>query len=158
LCEKYAQYHLECYSNYNRQTGSVICAVAVNSILIPKQFLAGGFTGLSLLIHYALPFIPVGVIYLALNIPVFIFGWLFVGHRFFFYSIAGMLVYSLAVLIPFPEIMIEDRLPNALTAGIITGVGSGILLRSPGSAGGMDILAIIIFKKFSFSVFPAVLR
>ena len=139
-------------------TGSVICAVAVNSILIPKQFLAGGFTGLSLLIHYALPFIPVGVIYLALNIPVFIFGWLFVGQRFFFYSIAGMLVYSLAVLIPFPEIMIEDRLLNALTAGIITGVGSGILLRSPGSAGGMDILAIIIFKKFSFSVFPAVLR
>jgi uncharacterized membrane-anchored protein YitT (DUF2179 family) len=139
-------------------TGSVICAVAVNSILIPKQFLAGGFTGLSLLIHYALPFIPVRVICLALNIPVFIFGWLFVGHRFFFYSIAGMLVYSLAVLIPFPEIMIEDRLLNALTAGIITGVGSGILLRSPGSAGGMDILAIIIFKKFSFSVFPAVLR
>jgi uncharacterized membrane-anchored protein YitT (DUF2179 family) len=69
-----------------------------------------------------------------------------------------MLGYSLAVLIPFPDIIIEDRLLNALTAGIITGVGSGILLRSPGSAGGMDILAIIIFKKFSFSVFPAVLR
>jgi uncharacterized membrane-anchored protein YitT (DUF2179 family) len=74
---------------------------------------------------------------------------MFVGHRFFFYSIAGMLIYSLAVLIPFPEIMIEDRLLNSLTAGIITGVGSGILLRSLGSAGGMDILAIIIFKKFS---------
>ncbi|MGD8291569.1 MAG: YitT family protein [Desulfobacterales bacterium] len=130
-------------------TGSVICAVAVNSILVPKQFLAGGFTGLALLIHYVLPFIPVGAIYFVLNIPVFIFGWLFVGHRFFFYSIAGMLIYSLAVLIPFPEIMIEDRLLNALTAGIITGVGSGILLRSLGSAGGMDILAIIILKKFS---------
>lgn len=129
--------------------GSVISAVGINSILIPKQFLAGGFTGLALLIHYALPFIPVGVIYFALNIPVFIFGWLFVGHRFFFYSIAGMLIYSLAVLIPFPEIMIEDRLLNALTAGIITGVGSGMLLRSLGSAGGMDILAIIILKKSS---------
>jgi uncharacterized membrane-anchored protein YitT (DUF2179 family) len=130
-------------------SGSVISAVAINSILVPKQFLAGGFTGLALLLHYALPFIPVGAIYFALNIPVFIFGWLFVGHRFFFYSIAGMLIYSLAVLIPFPEIMIEDRLLNALTAGIITGVGSGILLRSLGSAGGMDILSIIILKKFS---------
>jgi uncharacterized membrane-anchored protein YitT (DUF2179 family) len=129
--------------------GSVICAVAVNSILIPKNFLAGGFTGLSLLIHYGLPFIPVGVVYFCLNIPVFIFGWMFVGRRFFFYSIAGMLIYSLAVLIPFPEIIIEDRLLNALTAGIITGLGAGILLRSQGSAGGMDILAIIIFKKFS---------
>jgi uncharacterized membrane-anchored protein YitT (DUF2179 family) len=129
--------------------GSVICAVAVNSILIPKQFLAGGFTGLAMLIHYALPFIPVGAAYFLLNIPIFIFGWMFVGHRFFFYSIAGMLIYSLAVLMPVPEIMIEDRLLNSLTAGIITGVGSGILLRSLGSAGGMDILAIIILKKFS---------
>ena len=129
--------------------GSVICAVAVNSILIPKQFLAGGFTGLAILIHYALPFIPVGAAYFLLNIPIFIFGWMFVGHRFFFYSIAGMLIYSLAVLMPVPEIMIEDRLLNSLTAGIITGVGSGILLRSLGSAGGMDILAIIILKKFS---------
>ena len=129
--------------------GSVICAVAVNSILIPKQFLAGGITGLAILIHYWLPSIPLGVVYFLLNVPIFIFGWMFVGKRFFFYSIAGMVIYSLAVLIPFPEIAIEDRLLNALSAGIITGVGGGILLRSLGSAGGMDILAIIIMKKYS---------
>lgn len=129
--------------------GSVICAVAVNSILIPKQFLAGGVTGLAMLIHYALPIIPLGVVYFCLNIPIFIFGWMFVGRRFFFYSIAGMLIYSLAVLIPCPEMTIKDPLLNALTAGIITGIGSGILLRSLGSAGGMDILAIIVLKKYS---------
>ena len=129
--------------------GSVICAVAVNSILIPKQFLAGGFTGLAMLIHYSLPVIPLGAVYFCLNIPIFIFGWMFVGRRFFFYSIAGMLIYSLAVLIPCPEMTIKDPLLNALTAGIITGIGSGILLRSLGSAGGMDILAIIILKKYS---------
>jgi uncharacterized membrane-anchored protein YitT (DUF2179 family) len=129
--------------------GSIICAVAVNSILIPKQFLAGGFTGLAMLIHYVLPFMPVGVVYFLLNVPLFIFGWMFVGRRFFFYSIAGMVIFSLAVLIPFPEIAIQDRLLNALTAGIISGIGSGILLRSLGSAGGMDILAIIVLKKLS---------
>jgi uncharacterized membrane-anchored protein YitT (DUF2179 family) len=129
--------------------GSVVSAVAVNSILIPKQFLAGGFTGLAMLIHYVLPPMPVGVAYFALNVPLFIFGWMFVGRRFFFYSIAGMLIYSLAVLIPVPEITLEDHLLNALVAGIITGIGSGLLLRSLGSAGGTDILAIIILKKFS---------
>jgi uncharacterized membrane-anchored protein YitT (DUF2179 family) len=132
--------------------GSVVCAAAVKSILLPKQFLAGGFTGLAMLIHYLLPIVPVGVAYFLLNIPLFIFGWMFVGRRFFLYSIAGMLIYSLAVLIPFPEITIADRLLNALTAGIITGVGSGILLRSLGSAGGMDILAIIVLKKFSVRI------
>ena len=130
-------------------TGSFICAAAINSILIPKQFLAGGFTGLAMLIHYALPFAPVGVVYFLLNVPLFIFGWMFVGRRFFLYSIAGMLIYSLAVLVPFPEITLEDRLLNALIAGIISGIGSGILLRSLGSAGGMDILAIMVLKKLS---------
>lgn len=129
--------------------GSVICAVAVNSILVPKQFLAGGFTGLAMLIHYAMPFAPLGAIYFLLNIPLYIFGWMFVGRRFFLYSIVGMLVYSLAILIPLPPIVVDDRILNALTAGIITGVGSGILLRLLGSAGGMDILAVIILKKFS---------
>jgi len=129
--------------------GSVICALAVNSILIPKQFLAGGITGLAMLIHYGLPAIPLGVVYFALNIPIFIFGWMFVGKRFFLYSIAGMAIYSLAVLVPCPEMTVRDPLLNALTAGIITGIGSGILLRSLGSAGGMDILAVIILKKYS---------
>lgn len=129
--------------------GSVICAVAVNSILIPKQFLAGGITGLAMLIHYGLPAIPLGVVYFCLNIPIFIFGWMFVGRRFFLYSIVGMAIYSLAVLVPCPEMTVKDPLLNALTAGIITGIGSGILLRSLGSAGGMDILAVIILKKYS---------
>jgi uncharacterized membrane-anchored protein YitT (DUF2179 family) len=129
--------------------GSVVYAVAVNGILIPKQFLAGGFTGLAMLIHYVLPSAPVGGVYFLLNVPLFIFGWMFVGRRFFIYSIAGMLIYSLAIMIPFPEITLEDRLLNALIAGIISGIGSGILLRSLGSAGGMDILAVIVLKKFS---------
>jgi len=129
--------------------GSTVCAVAVNGILIPRQFLAGGFTGLAMLIYYWVPFVPLGVIYFVLNIPLFVIGWLFVGRRFFFYSMAGMLIYSLAVLIPFPEIHIADSLLNAISAGIITGIGSGILLRSLGSAGGMDILSIIVLKRYS---------
>ena len=66
--------------------GSVICALAIKGILVPKQFLAGGITGLALLIHYVLPTLPVGLIYFLLNIPLFVVGWLFVGRRFFLYS------------------------------------------------------------------------
>ena len=129
--------------------GCVICAVAVKGILVPKQFLAGGVTGLSLLIHYVLPSLPVGVIYLLLNIPLFIVGWLFVGRRFFLYSIAGVVIFSAAMLLPFPIIQIQDMVLAALAAGIITGIGSGIILKSLGSAGGLDILSVILFKKYS---------
>jgi uncharacterized membrane-anchored protein YitT (DUF2179 family) len=130
-------------------TGSVLCAVAIKGILVPKQFLAGGVTGLALLSHYVFPSLPIGFIYFLLNIPLFVIGWMFVGRRFFWYSLAGMIVFSAVIFWPFPIFPVEDMILNALTAGIITGIGSGIILRSLGSAGGLDILSIILFKRFS---------
>ena len=130
-------------------TGSVLCAMAIKGILVPKQFLAGGLTGLSLLIHYVLPGWPLGLIYFLLNIPLFVIGWLFVGRRFFFYSLAGVFIFSAVIFWPYPVFSIEDMVLSALAAGILTGVGSGIILKSLGSAGGLDILTVILFKKFS---------
>jgi uncharacterized membrane-anchored protein YitT (DUF2179 family) len=129
--------------------GSFICAIGIKGILVPKQFLAGGVTGLALLGHYVFPSMPIGFIYFLLNIPLFVIGWMFVGRRFFWYSLGGMMVFSAIIFLPFPVLPVEDMILNALAAGIITGLGSGIILRSLGSAGGLDILSIILFKQFS---------
>ena len=129
--------------------GCFLCAAAIKGLLIPKEFLAGGVTGLSLLIHYLLPSLPLGAIYFILNIPLFFIGWMFVGPRFFWYSVAGVIIFSAVMFLPYPVIPINDMILAALTAGIITGVGSGIILRSLGSAGGLDILSVVLFKKYS---------
>mgnify|MGYP001814882266 CR=1 FL=1 len=129
--------------------GSVICATAVKGILIPKQFLAGGATGLAMLFCYIWPMIPVGLLYFLLKIPLFVVGWMYVGRRFFFYSLAGTAIFSVVMLWPYPVFPIEDMILTALTAGIIMGIGAGIILRSLGSAGGLDILSVMLFKKFS---------
>ncbi len=129
--------------------GSVLCAVAVKGILVPKQFLAGGVTGLAVLGHYVFASLPIGFIYFLLNIPLFVIGWVFVGRRFFWYSLAGMIIFSAVILWPYPVFPVEDMILNALAAGIISGFGSGIILKSLGSAGGLDILSIILFKRFS---------
>lgn len=129
--------------------GSIICAAAIKGILVPKQFLAGGVTGLALLLHYVFASLPIGLIYFLLNIPLFVIGWLFVGKRFFWYSLAGMIIFSGVMLWPYPLFPVEDMILNALTAGIITGIGSGMILKSFGSAGGLDVLSIILFKRFS---------
>ena len=129
--------------------GSVLCAAAVKGILVPKQFLAGGVTGLALLGHYVFPSLPIGFIYFLLNIPLFVIGWMFVGRRFFWYSLAGMMIFSAVIFWPYPVFPVEDMILNALAAGIISGIGSGIILRSLGSAGGLDVLSVILFKRFS---------
>lgn len=129
--------------------GSVLCAAATNGIIIPQKFISAGFTGLAVGIFYFLPSFSVGWLYFFLNIPLFILGWKFVGRRFLLYSVTGMVVFSTTlyvVHVPFP---LQDKLLGALLAGIITGTGSGIILRSAGSAGGLDILAVIMLSRFS---------
>lgn len=129
--------------------GSLMSAVAVNGILIPQQFFGAGFTGVAIIIHYLFSPLPMGVLYLLLNIPVFVLGWVYVGRRFFYYSIAGMLFFSAALQWIHLLVPVQDRILSAILAGIIMGVGAGITLRSLGSGGGLDILSVILLKRFS---------
>ena len=137
--------------------GSALCSVAINGILLPQQFYGAGFTGVSLLIHYLFPSLPVAVLYFILNVPVFALGWMYVGRRFFLYSIPGMLIFSAALALIHVPLPIHDKMLSALLAGIITGAGSGIILRSLGSAGGLDILSVIFLKRFSIRLGTTIL-
>jgi uncharacterized membrane-anchored protein YitT (DUF2179 family) len=132
--------------------GGVILSIGIKSLAIPNGFISGGFSGLSLLIYYIFGGLPPGIWYFALNIPLFIAGWLILSRRFFFYSLFGMLVVTLAIdLIPL-VIPIKDRLLAALVSGTLIGAGAGIYLHSFGSVGGSDIIAIILNQKFNVRI------
>ncbi len=132
--------------------GSMLCAMTINGILIPNGFLSSGLTGLVLILHYLFPFLPVAALYFLLNVPVFILGWKFVGRRFFFYSIAGMTIFSVCLAWAHASFPVQDMLCSALLAGILSGVGGGITLKSLGSAGGTDILSVALLKRFSVRI------
>jgi len=129
--------------------GSSLCAIAINGILIPQKFLSGGLTGLVLIIHYLIPSLSVAILYALLNVPVFALGWMYVGRRFFLYSLAGTAIFSGALAWVHVSLPVQDMLSSALLAGIISGVGVGIILKSLGSAGGTDILSVALLKRFS---------
>ena len=132
--------------------GGVILSVGIKSIAIPQGFISGGFSGLSLLIYYIFGGLSPGIWYLVLNIPLFIAGWLILSKRFFFYSLFGMMVVTLAIdFIPF-VIPIKDRILAALAGGTLIGAGAGIYLHSFGSVGGSDIIAIILNQKFNVRI------
>ena len=137
--------------------GSVLVAVAINGILVPHQFVSGGFTGVALVIHYLFPSFPLALLYFLLNVPVFILGWTFVGRRFFFYSIVGMVIFSAAIAFIHVPLPVHDNILSALLAGIITGIGAGIILRSSGSSGGTDILSVILVNRFSIRIGTTIL-
>jgi uncharacterized membrane-anchored protein YitT (DUF2179 family) len=130
--------------------GLVLCAVAVNGILIPNHFFSGGTSGLSLMVYYLADWPSLGMIYLIMNIPLFVIGWREYALRYVLVSVTGVLIFSLALdLTTWVEWRIDDRLISAILAGILIGAGTGIYLREGGSGGGMDILAKFIRKRLS---------
>jgi uncharacterized membrane-anchored protein YitT (DUF2179 family) len=133
--------------------GSIIYSVGINGVLIPKGFLSGGVLGLAVLIHYLLPFTAVGMVYLVLNVPLVFLGWTHISRRFVLYSLFGLLFFSASLSIIRPTAPdISDPILAAILAGVICGAGAGIILRSLGSAGGMDILGIYLHRKFGFRI------
>lgn len=137
--------------------GTAVCAAAINGILIPHRFVSGGFTGLALVIHYLAPAASVSLVYALLNIPLFLLGWFVVSRRFFLYSIVGVVFFIAAVAWIRVTIPVRDQLLAAMLAGLIVGFGSGVILRSLGSAGGGDILSVILYQRFSIRLGTTIL-
>jgi uncharacterized membrane-anchored protein YitT (DUF2179 family) len=69
------------------------------------------------------------------------------------YSLFGLLFFSASLSIIHPPIPdISDPILAAILAGVICGTGAGLILRSLGSTGGMDILGIYLNKRFGFRI------
>lgn len=137
--------------------GGVLFAVGVNSVLVPHHFAIGGVAGLSLIINNFFPSLNLGLLYLLINLPLFVMAWMVVGRRFFIYSLIGTAMLSLTVALVHWQITLEDRILAAILAGVLCGAGAGISLRSSGSQGGLDILSVVLLKRFSINIGSTVL-
>jgi uncharacterized membrane-anchored protein YitT (DUF2179 family) len=133
--------------------GCLVFVIGMNALLIPHQLIAGGLTGVALLLHYTIPFFNVGWWYFFLNIPLLWLGWRSRGRRFMLLTAFGMLFFSLAAnWVSVAPFAVYDPITAAIAAGVICGLGAGLVLRSRGSAGGLDILSIYFRDKFGFSL------
>ncbi len=132
--------------------GSLVFAVGAQAILVHHKFIIGGLFGTGLLIFYKSNLLSPGIWYFLLNIPLLIAGWIFLSRRFFLYSLYGVCMLSFFSEILILNFAINNQLYAAVAGGAICGVGAGINLRSRGSGGGLDIIAIILHQKFNFGV------
>ena len=132
--------------------GSLVYAIGAEAILVHHKFIIGGIYGTALLIYYKSNLLSPAIWYLLLNIPLLIVGWIFLSRRFFFYSLYGVCTLTLFAESLSLDFAIHDQMYAAIAGGAICGVGSGINLRSRGSGGGLDIIAIILNQKFNFGV------
>jgi len=132
--------------------GSFIMAVGLKGIAVHHGFIPGGIFGVGLLIYYASPVVSAGILYFLLNIPLFALSWLYVSKRFFYYSFYAMLVATVSYELISFDLGIKEELYAAIAAGAIAGVGCGLVLRSLGSNGGLDVIAIMLNQKYNLGI------
>ncbi|WP_320174421.1 YitT family protein [Maridesulfovibrio sp.] len=132
--------------------GSAICSIAIKSLAVPNEFLAGGVFGLASLIYYKTGVLSPGVLFFILNVPVFLFAWIKVSRRFFWYSLYATIAATLAYEFISIPMAVQNTTYAAVACGAMMGFGAGTVLRSLGSNGGLDVLAVYLFQRFNIGI------
>ncbi len=126
--------------------GAVVLAINVIVFLTPNHVVSTGITGLGMLAHYLWGW-PIGMVTLALNIPLFLAGIRWGdGLKFFVRTIYAVVVMTFAIdlLAPYLPPITGDALIYTLFGGLLDGVGIGLVLRGRGTTGGTDIIAQLL--------------
>ena len=131
--------------------GSFIMAISVAFFLLPNELSSGGFSGIATIIYYKLK-IPMGLTIASLNIPLFLMAGYKLGKRFFIKSLIGTISLSVFIdLLDKYKVITNDKMLAAIYGGILTGVGTAIILKSHSSTGGSDLVTYII-KKYNTKI------
>lgn len=125
--------------------GSLLFSLGFDLFLLPHELNAGGVSGLSMVIHKLIPFVSVGVLQIIINLPLFLFGGLKIGKKFFVGSLLGMATSSLFIdlfaALPVPQ---TEPLLGLIYGSLLCGAGIGVVFASGTSTGGSDILVRLL--------------
>ena len=129
--------------------GTILFSIGFNLFLVPNALNAGGLTGLSMVIARLIGFDGIGVITALLNLPLFALAGLKIGKKFFWGSLVGLMVSSVALdllhALPNPA---TEPLLAALYGGVLCGIGAGIVFMSGASTGGSDIVVRLLKMRY----------
>jgi uncharacterized membrane-anchored protein YitT (DUF2179 family) len=129
--------------------GAIVQAASMDLFLVPGQVASGGVSGLAQVLNFHTR-LPIGMMVLVMNVPLFVLGWRYLGgRRFFIRTIFTVVLYS--VLVDLGLLIIHtgptrDPMLNALYGGVVGGLGMGITFLGQGTGGGSDILARVLAR------------
>ena len=143
--------------------GAGIFSFGIYFLVIPFHFYEGGATGITLITYYLFK-IPVSIMNLLINIPLFVLAWKLLGKKSLYLSLLGTFLVSawMAIFEAMPlshryhhfifDAFKGDILLACIASGVVLGLGLGIIFNAGGTTGGTDILARIFNKYTSLSM------
>lgn len=141
----------------------IVNAVGVTLFLAPAHLFDSGMSGTAFLMDMITPpFLVMSIFLIVLNFPFYIIGAKRLGRNFVIYSLYAIFIYSLFSFLfrnvlpidfsggsPFTG---DDKLLSAIFGGLLSGIGSGIVIRFGGAIDGVEVMAVLFSKKLGVSV------
>ncbi len=136
---------------YGLVAGVLFAAIGI-AMLKAAGLVTGGVAGIALLLSYVVAQ-PVGVLFMAINLPFFLFAYLSMGLRFAVKSVLGsVLIMGLLQLIPHAFILnYVHPAFAALIGGTLCGMGVLAFARHGAGLGGTGIVTMWLHKKFGIN-------
>ena len=132
--------------------GSVIYSISFDWFYVPNQIGFGGLTALGMIFNHFSPAIPIGIVVLVINIPLFLLGWKYLGGGTLVSSLFAMVATSvlvdlIAALYTFPPM---DPMLAAVFGGVSLGVSLGMIFSKRATTGGTDLIARLLKLPFAW--------
>lgn len=139
--------------------GIAISAAAMACFAIPYDMVVAGVSGIGKAFNGYFGF-SISLVVAIANISFFLLGAFILGKKFAASILVGTFAFpfflDLFQRIPALQHLVADPLLAAICAGILDGVGLGIVLRIGASTGGIDIPPLILNKKLGWKVAPVI--
>ncbi len=133
--------------------GSIVFSAAIALFIDNLSLAPGGVGGIAILLNRLFPFLDTGAWILLLNVPLLIIGLIVFGKRFLVSTVYTTVLSSVLVDIigkyAEPYLPLSDNIMlGAMAGGALLALGLGIVFRSGGTTGGMDIVVKLLRRRF----------
>ncbi len=131
--------------------GCAMMGASFAFLTYPNSIVSGGLTGVGQIINL-LTGLPVGVMVMIMNIPLFAVAWRKFGLEFLLFSTLGMVATSVFIDLfnSLSLALTNDILLAAVYGGLIKGVGAGLVYTAGATSGGTDIGARMLRRRFPY--------
>lgn len=132
--------------------GAALFALAFAWCFDPAQIGFGGVTGIGQIVNHYAGAIPVGVVVIVVNIPLFFLSWRLLGSNMLVSSVYAMLCSSILIDV-FSRVFrfqAMDKVPACAAGGVLVGAGLGLVILQGATTGGTDLLARLLKIPFAW--------
>ena len=129
--------------------GCALYALCFNWFFQPNNISMGGFTGVGQIINHLVPAIPIGIMSIVLNVPLFYIGVRKQGVKLLISSLYAMTIGSLMLdgLAAVYTFQPMEPLLACVYGGVLLGISMGLMLMVGATTGGTELAARLLKYK-----------